>query len=169
MNREQILRRRLKTLTWLFIVGLVFSGLTAVPIMTQFELGVRWFGEDFRSGPLPEFVSKWLASVWTGVKSANASAPYIWYGTDWLAFGHVAIAVSMWGAIDDPARNRWLYKFAMIACVLVIPWALVFGAIRGIPLWWRAIDSMFGILGFIPAWLCWRWSGELEEMKPVRP
>jgi hypothetical protein len=169
MNREQILRRRLKTWTWLFIVGLVFSGLTAIPIMTQFELGVRWFGDDFRSSSvLPGFVSDWLATAWAGVKSANREAPFIWYGTDWLAFGHVVIGVSMWGAVADPVRNRWLYKFAMIACVLVIPWALFFGSIRGIPLWWRGIDSMFGILGLIPAYLCWRWTGELEAMNTVR-
>lgn len=169
MNREQILRRRLKAWTWLFIVGLVSSGLTAIPIMTQFELAVRWFGEDFRSGSvLPGFVSTWLATAWTGVKSANREAPFIWYGTDWLAFGHVAIGVSMWGALADPVRNRWLYKFAMIACALVIPWALFFGSIRGIPIWWRGIDSMFGLLGFIPAYLCWRWTGELEEMNPIR-
>jgi hypothetical protein len=44
----------------------------------------------------------------------------------------------------------------MIACVLVVPTALICGAARGIPLWWRAIDSSFGIVGFIPLWLAAR-------------
>ena len=39
---------------------------------------------------------------------------------------------------------------------------LVFGHVRGIPLWWRVIDAAFGIVGFVPAWLCDRWAGELE-------
>ena len=52
----------------------------------------------------------------------------------------------------------------MIASLMVIPWALVFGAIRGIPLWWRCVDSMFGVFAFVPAWLCHRWASELESM-----
>jgi hypothetical protein len=59
-------------------------------------------------------------------------------------------------------RNRWLYQFGMLACVLVVPWALVFGHLRGIPLWWRLIDCSFGVVGFIPPWLCHRWTRELE-------
>jgi hypothetical protein len=51
----------------------------------------------------------------------------------------------------------------MIACALVPPWALVFGEVRGIPLWWRAIDAAFGIVGLVPAWLCHRWTGALEH------
>jgi hypothetical protein len=41
----------------------------------------------------------------------------------------------------------------MIACLLVIPWTLFFGAIRGIPFFWQLIDMSFGILGLIPLWL----------------
>ena len=48
-------------------------------------------------------------------------------------------------------RNRWLFDFGLIACVLVIPFALVFGAVRGIPFWWRLIDCSFGVFGFDPA------------------
>jgi hypothetical protein len=163
MNREAQLRRRLHAWTWLFIAGLVLSGLTAIPIRTQFEVAVRLLGSDFRGGGVvPGFVAAWLLHAWTGIQAADAAAPFIWYGTDWLAFGHVAIGISMWGAVQDPVRNRWLYRFAMIACAAVIPWAVVFGAVRGIPAWWRVVDSAFGVLGFIPAWFCWRWSGELE-------
>jgi hypothetical protein len=164
VDRERLLRRRLTLWTWGFVIGLVLSGLTAIPIRAQFELAVRWLGGDFRGGGwVPGFVADWLSYTWTGIQEADRVAPFLWYGTDWLAFGHVAIGIAMFGAIQDPVRNRWLFRFAMIACVAVIPWALCFGALRGIPLWWRAIDSSFGIFGFLPAWLCWRWSGELER------
>jgi hypothetical protein len=51
----------------------------------------------------------------------------------------------------------------MIACAAVPIWALVFGQIRGIPLWWRVIDASFGMFGFVPMWLCHRWTARLEN------
>lgn len=163
---QRILERRLRRWTLFFIVGLVLSGLTAIPIRTQFEWAVAVLGPDFRGGGwVPAFVAEWLLKAWNGIQAADAAAPFVWYGTDWLAFGHVAIAVAMWGAWQDPVRNRWLYRFAMIACVAVVPWALVFGHFRGIPLWWRCVDSAFGVIGFLPSWCCWKWSGQLERLR----
>jgi hypothetical protein len=97
-----------------------------------------------------------------GVFSASDTFPFLFYGTDWLAFGHFVIALAFVGAVRDPVRNRWLYKFGMIACALVPVWALAFGAIRGIPAWWRAVDASFGIVGLVPMWLCDRWARALE-------
>jgi hypothetical protein len=37
MNREHILRHRIKWLTWFFIVGLLISGATAIPLVTELE------------------------------------------------------------------------------------------------------------------------------------
>jgi hypothetical protein len=85
------------------------------------------------------------------------------YGTDWLAFGHFMIALAFVGALRDPVRNRWLYQFGMAACALVPIWALVFGPLRGIPPWWRAIDASFGVVGFVPMWLCHRWTRALDR------
>jgi len=56
----------------------------------------------------------------------------------------------------------------LLACSLVIPYAFVFGALRGIPFWWRLIDCSFGIFGAIPLWMCKRWSGELEIFQKQR-
>jgi len=58
----------------------------------------------------------------------------------------------------------WLIIFGLIACVLLIPYAFVFGGVRGIPFWWRLIDCSFGVFGFIPLWFCRRWTLELERM-----
>jgi uncharacterized membrane protein len=44
MNRAQILRRRIHWWTWFFIIGLVISGVTAIPLVTELEWLVRWFG-----------------------------------------------------------------------------------------------------------------------------
>jgi hypothetical protein len=48
---------------------------------------------------------------------------------------------------------------------MVIPWAFYFGAVRGIPVWWRLIDCSFGVFGAVPLWWCRRWTRELE----IRP
>lgn len=166
-RRDSIdLRGRIHRWTWFFIIGLVLSGATAIPIPTQVELGAKILGEDMSAGGLvPAWASEWLRAIRDGVRLGDNRAPMLFYGTDWLAFGHFMIALVFVGALRDPVRNRWLYTFGMIACAAVPPWALVFGAIRGIPLWWRAIDSSFGIVGFVPLWLCYRWTAELERQE----
>ena len=65
----------------------------------------------------------------------------------------------------DPVRNRWVIDFGIIACLLIIPYALVFGGIRGIPVWWRLIDCSFGLFGLIPLWLARRGTQRLEGMQ----
>ncbi len=104
----------------------------------------------------------WLTRVQKALHEADQRTPFIFYGADWLAFGHFVIAIAFVGALRDPVRNRWLFTFGMIACTLVIPYAFVFGALRGIPIWWRLIDCSFGVFGMIPMWLCRRWVDELE-------
>ena len=79
--------------------------------------------------------------------AADAHYPFLFYGTDWLAFGHVVIALAFIGPLRNPWRNRWVVEWGILACVLVIPWALVFGPLRGIPFFWRLIDTSFGFGG----------------------
>jgi hypothetical protein len=88
------------------------------------------------------------------VQNTYQQYPFIAYGTDWLAFAHIVIAIAFWGPFKDPVRNVWVIELGMIACVLVVPLALVCGAIRGIPFFWRLVDCSFGVFGIIPLWLC---------------
>ena len=165
MNRASLLRRRIRALTWVFIFGLVLSGVTAIPLEQEVDALVALTGaEELRglaSTSTPGW-AVWLTDVQDALRQASARSPQLFYGTDWLAFGHFVIAIAFVGALRDPVRNRWLFSFGMIACALVIPYALVFGAVRGIPLWWRLVDCSFGVFGFIPVWLCRRWAAELE-------
>jgi hypothetical protein len=82
--------------------------------------------------------------------ATNAHYPFLAYGTDWLAFAHLVIAVAFIGPYFDPIRNKWVITFGLIACVGVIPLALIAGPIRGIPFGWRLIDCSFGVCGAIP-------------------
>jgi len=152
------LRSRLRAWTLFLIAGLAISGATALPIPTQVRIGARILGPDFRAGgAVPEGVAHWLRTVRDGIEATESAAPFMFYGTDWLAFGHFVIALAFVGALRDPVRNAWLFEFGMLACAAVVPWAFVFGALRGIPVWWRLIDCSFGVLGFVPCWLCHRW------------
>jgi hypothetical protein len=166
MERERVLRRRIKALTWLFIIGLVLGGATAIPLVSGLDRLVEMTGAlQSVAGPASAQApawARWLVRVQGALHKADQEFPFVFYGTDWLAFGHFVIAIAFVGALRDPVRNRWLFSFGMIACVVVVPYALVFGAARGIPFWWRLIDCSFGVFGIIPLWLCRRWVKELE-------
>ena len=168
MTTEQSLRRRIKCFTWLFIIGLVASGATAIPLNWELDLLVQWLGlRGQTSLTTTTELSRWLLTAREALQEVSVEHPLLFYGTDWLAFGHFVIALAFVGALRDPVRNRWLFDFGMIACVMVIPFALVFGAVRGIPFWWRLIDCSFGVFGFVPLWFCRKWVGELETGNPA--
>jgi len=164
LNREPQLRRRIKWLTWFFIFGLAISGATAMPLIAELDLLAKWLGlADKTSATATGELARWLLSVREALHETGAKHPFLFYGTDWLAFGHFVIAIAFLGALRDPVRNRWLFDFGLIACVLVVPFALVFGGLRGVPVWWRLIDCSFGVIGFVTLWLCRKWTRELES------
>src|SRR5687767_1479522 len=127
-----------------FIVLLVLSGITAFPLVTELAL------LSDHSSALPAPVQDWITNVYTAVTNTNAQYPYLSYGTDWLAFAHLLIAVAFIGPLRDPVRNIWVIQVGMIACIMVFPLAFIAGAVRGIPFYWQLIDCSFGIFGLIP-------------------
>ncbi|HWC59748.1 MAG TPA: hypothetical protein VHC44_08645 [Verrucomicrobiae bacterium] len=153
----------IKWLTWFFIFGLIISGATAIPLQTELNAVLKFLG-GVDASHTSGFVF-WIVKVRDALDDTYAKYPFFGYGFDWLAFGHFAIAIAFIGALLDPVRNRWLYLFGMITCVLVIPYAMIFGGLRGIPFYWRLIDCSFGVVGFVPLWMCWKWTGELEKPK----
>ena len=148
------LLRRIRAWTALFIVGLVLSGATALPLETELAWLARLFGADKASAASADGgLQSWIHRVWTGLRETNARFPFVAYGTDWLAFAHIVIAIAFLGPLRDPVRNVWVIEWGMIACVLVIPLALIFGPIRNVPFFHRLIDCSFGVGGIIPLWL----------------
>jgi hypothetical protein len=138
---------------WLgiFIVGLVLSGLTAFPLQTE----LRWLADLLQQSwiePLAQSsgLLAWIERVHGALDTTGARFPFLAYGTDWLAFAHLAIAVAFIGPYVDPVRNKWVVTFGLIACAGVIPLALIAGQVRGIPLAWRLVDCSFGIVGCLP-------------------
>ena len=158
MNEElkTKLTSRIKALIIFFIIVLVLSGITAFPIETQLEAAMNYIHY------LPGIMQLWLTQIYFAVKTTNAQYPYLSYGTDWLAFAHIVIAVAFIGPLRDPVKNIWVIEFGMIACVMVFPLAFIAGAIREIPMFWKLIDCSFGALGLIPLYICYRYIKQLE-------
>jgi hypothetical protein len=107
-----------------------------------------------------------MVKVRNGIRDTNAAYPFMAYGTDWLAFAHIVIAVFFIGALIDPVRNVWVIHAGMIACVLTVVLAMSCGPIRGIPFYWTLIDSSFGVFGLVPLGLCHSYINQLAEPQP---
>jgi len=163
VNSKQTLTR-CRTALIVFILGLVLSGVTAFPLLWELNLLSSLLGIDATASP-DAYVGLrfWISTVRAGLERTDAAYPWLAYGTDWLAFAHLAIAVFFIGPLIDPARNRWVLITGIILCAAVIPTALIAGAFRGIPLYWRLIDCSFGVFGVIPLIYCLRLSMDLEE------
>ena len=161
MNRTKILFRRIRWLTGLFMLGLFLSGVTAIPLTGEVNGLAHWLGPAGGASVL----AQWLGRVREALGQTQAAYPFLFYGTDWLAFAHLAIAVAFIGPYIDPVRNKWVITFGLIACVGVIPLALIAGQVRGIPLPWRLIDCSFGIVGSVPLLLCRRSIRTLERQR----
>jgi hypothetical protein len=129
-------------------------------------------GIYFERVPLsvPEYLPglmDWISRVRRGLDAADAEYPFVLYGTDWLAFAHLVIAVAFIGPYRDPVRNIWVVEFGMIACAGIIPLALIRGPVRGIPFWWSLIDMSFGVFGVVPLYVVRKKIKRLETLVPV--
>ena len=140
-----------------FIFGLVISGVTAFPLLHELSILASWLGIDNPADYASlTGIHHWIAFVFHGLQETYASFPFIGYGTDWLAFGHLIIAIFFVGPWRDPIRNEWVLYCGIVACLAVFPLALICGAIREIPIYWRLIDCSFGLLGRFPLGYCLR-------------
>jgi hypothetical protein len=158
MNNETTkLKRQIRAIIIFFMAALIFSGATAIPAETELTLILKHISPDTGIGSL-------LTTVLHAVQDTGIRYPFLFYGNDWLAFAHFVIAVTFIGVLLDPVKNIWVLQFGMIACMMVIPFALVAGDIRGLPIWWRMIDCSFGVIGFIPLWICHNKVQKLEQL-----
>lgn len=131
------------------IVGLVVSGVTAFPLRGELMLGRDILNNAGLSAVFPD-LAFWVQRVAEGLEVTGADYPFLAYGTDWLAFAHLAIAVAFVGPLIDPVRNVWVTIWGLIMCAGIVPLALIAGAIRGLPFGWQLIDISFGVVAAVP-------------------
>ncbi|MFC9925098.1 hypothetical protein [Streptomyces sp. NPDC127190] len=168
MSDRAALLKGIRVWLGLFVVCLVLSGATAFPLVHE----LRWTESALRALSVPEHLPglmAWITRVRQGLDSVDATYPFVLYGTDWLAFAHLVIAVAFYGVYRDPVRNIWVVEFGMIACAGIIPLALACGPIRGIPFWWSVIDMSFGVFGVIPLYVLRKKIKRLEELVAPDP
>jgi len=165
MTQRQILLRRIRILLAIFILGLLVSGLTAFPLEWELRTLTRLLGvPDAASAEGYSGITAWLVTVRNGLSDTYTRYPWLAYGTDWLAFAHIVLAILFIGPLRDPVRNVWVIDFGLIACVLVVPLAMICGPIRGIPFYWRLIDCSFGVGGFLILWPARRLTSKLDPL-----
>ncbi|MEO5713185.1 MAG: hypothetical protein ABIT37_06825 [Luteolibacter sp.] len=136
-----------------FIFGLVISGVTAFPLLLELRLLEKLLGGG----------GFWISHVREGLETTYSRYPWIAYGTDWLAFGHLVIAMFFVGPLVNPLTSRPNIITGIVACVAIFPLALICGPLRGIPVYWRLIDCSFGVIGIIPLVYCLRLLGKMEK------
>jgi hypothetical protein len=163
---EKQLLIKIRLLVLFFIVALVLSGITAFPLITELKIMSSLLGIERNLPPTAySGLKHWISTVNKGLININEQYPFMLYGTDWLAFAHIIIAVAFIGLYREPVRNKWLIYFGMIACAGILPLAFICGSIRGIPFYWQLIDCSFGIFGFIPLYLLHIWVKKFERIQ----
>ncbi len=150
--------RRFRLCMTTIIAGLVLSGITAFPLLAELELLARGLGPPDPHGTgAVHGLQTWVTRVRDGLRTTYAAHPWIAYGTDWLAFGHLVIALFFVGPLLHPTRDhRGNLASGIAACIAVVPLACIAGQVRGIPWGWRMIDCAFGIVGIVPLLIAWR-------------
>jgi hypothetical protein len=160
MSNSQLLLK-IRFYLSIFMLGLVLSGLTAFPLRTELPIVISTLAHLGVSAQSE--VMLWLAKVDEVLESTGSQYPFLAYGTDWLGFAHLIIALAFVGAWRDPVRNKWLFTFGLLNCAAVIPFAIFAGGARDIPFFWRLVDCSFGVFGAVPLLLCLRYVTRIEQ------
>jgi len=147
------------------IFGLIVSGLTAFPLSLELDILAKIVtGNSTDLDPTNYTGLKhWILKVREGLVNTYRDYPFIAYGTDWLAFGHIIIALFFILPFREPARYIGVLWVGVAACILVVPLALICGPIRGIPFYWQLIDMCFGIVCIVPLWIAIKLTPALEK------
>jgi len=161
---EHKLRNTIRHYILFFIFMIVINGIIVFPAVSV----LGFLNEHLQA--FPHFLRPWLSRVYVAVKTTNEQFPFLSYGTDWLAFAHLVIAMVFIGPLRDPVKNIWIIQWAMISCLCVFPLVLIAGPVRGIPFYWQMIDCFFGAVGFVLLYLCYkriiRLKSILEQKQP---
>jgi hypothetical protein len=161
--KTAIIRFRITLL--LFIVGLLVSGITAFPLLSELRFLCDMMGLGNAVNPENHSgLAFWILTVRNGLEQTYNQYPWIAYGTDWLAFAHIIIAGFFIGPLLNPTQSRATIYAGIFACLGIIPLAFICGSIREIPFYWRLIDCGFGIIGVFPLLYCLYLQGQIFRL-----
>jgi hypothetical protein len=156
--------KQIRIWTYVLIIGLVLSGVTAINPDFFLHPIVQYFNKGQQSG-----FTNWLNDIYKAILVTKAQYPFLLYGYDWLAFAHILLGVLFIGVLKDPHHSKWLIQFGMIACASILPFAFVFGSIRSIPLLWTLIDCSFAFGAMVPLLIIYKHINILHQhQKPIK-
>lgn len=142
--------QRIRAAIVVVIAGLVLSGVTAFPLLHELNLLCDLLAGGRHAAPGQDGLAHWILTVREGLDVTYRRYPFIAYGTDWLAFAHLMIALFFILPWRDPLRYEGVLKVGIACSLLILPLAFICGPIRGIPIGWRLIDCSFGLLCLPP-------------------
>lgn len=158
-SEQPFLIQKIRFLIRLVMIGLIISGITALPLESELKI----MHDIVTTKAAGSSLAGWIAHVYLGLQETNLKYPFMSYGTDWLAFAHIIIAIAFVGPLRNPLKNIWVIEFGLIACLCIFPFAFIAGGVRGIPLYWRLVDCSFGLIGGLLLWKCYRLIKKLED------
>jgi len=91
-DKQNKIELRFRILIAFFIFTLTVSGLTAIPLQQELKVIMSLFGDNSILGSMFPALASWLGRINEGVQNGYGQYPFLAYGTDWLAFGHIVIA-----------------------------------------------------------------------------
>lgn len=138
----------------LFVVILALSGITAFPIQTE----INFLYTHLHS--FPSFLHDWITQLYNNIHS---TPEVMFYGTDWLAFAHIIIALFFVPVYLDPIKYKVNLYTGMTACLMIFPLAFICGPIRSIPFFHQLIDCSFGVIGILYLYFILRKINKLEN------
>ena len=147
--------KKIRLLLVVFMTLLILSGITAFPLRTEMDFLM------LHKNSFPEKLGGWIETIYNAVKQ---TPDVVLYGTDWLAFAHIIIALFFIPVYINPIRYKANLIVAMAACGAVFILAFVCGPIRGIPFFHQLIDCSFGFIGFFPLWFVYKKVNQIETL-----
>jgi hypothetical protein len=148
--------RQIRLAILIVIFGLVVSGVTAFPLLHELNFISKLLAGSATDPAGHSGFVHWILQVRQALEETYQRYPFIAYGTDWLAFAHLMIAVFFVLPWLDPVRYSGVLWVGIVCSLMIFPLAFLCGPIRGIPLWWSVIDSSFGVFCLPPLWFALR-------------
>ncbi len=159
--------RQIRLAIAIVVTGLVISGVTAFPLLHELNFISNALVGSATDPSAHTGFTHWILIVREGLEVTYRRYPFIAYGTDWLAFAHLMIAVFFVLPWRDPIRYAGVLRVGIACSLMIFPLAFICGPLRGIPLWWSVIDSSFGIFCLPPLLFALRKIRRISEISPA--
>ncbi len=146
-QRRKTLTRRVRLICAFFMIALILSGLTAIPIKWEVARLTALLAENTPAARLFPPLARWLSQIRLGLHQTGPNHDFLFYLTDWLAFGYIFIGLAFYGPLRDPVKNIWIINWAVILFAAAFPTILISAHVRNIPLFWQLFDLSSALLG----------------------